>query len=191
MIYSLSGKLIAKKSNFAVVETGGIGFKVSICLRTLRQLPKAGSKIKLLTYLHVSQNGAEIYGFLTEKELEFFELLITINGIGPKAAMKILEVMKIENLMAAVKQGRSDLLVKAAGIGSKKAARIILELSGKIKQEKSGDIEEMESNLKVEKVLRSLGYKQNEIQEAVKQISPKAKTLEEKVRSSLRIIAGK
>ena len=191
MIYSLSGKLTAKKPTFASIEVSGIGFKIFICLRTYKQLPKTGSKIKLLTHLNISQNGAEIYGFLDEKELEFFELLNTINGIGPKAALKVLDIMKIDSLMAAISQGRIDLLTKAAGIGSKRAARIILELNGKIKHSRSEDeIAEMESNIKLDQVLRSLGYKQKEIQETLKHIPIKLKTVEERLKAALKILSN-
>lgn len=192
MLYSLSGKLSLKKTDFVAIDVNGIGFKVWTCLRTFRELPKVGDKIDMFCHFHIHQNGMDLYGFLEEKELDFFELLLTISGIGPKAALKIMEVMKVDNLLAAVSKGRTDLLTKAAGIGAKKAARIILELSEKINSGKTGgDIEQIESNMKIEEALKPLGYKQNEIREAIKHISPEAKTVEEKLKESLRILGGK
>src|SRR3989344_3118815 len=103
MIYSLFGKLILKKPAFAVIETGVIAFKVFTSPKTWRQLPKIGSKTKLFTYFYTYQNGSLIYGFVDEKEKEIFELLTSVNGIGPKAALKIIGSMRLSNLLSAVK----------------------------------------------------------------------------------------
>lgn len=185
MIYSLAGKLIVKKSDWAVVETSGAGFKVLISERASRALPKTGSRVKLFCHLHSSENDICLYGFLSEEDLKIFELLTSINGIGPKAALKVLGVMKPEQLLAAIKSGRSDLLIKAAGVGSKKANRIILELKDKISKAiklKPGDDAELESDLKLEGVLKSLGYRKEEIKNALRSMPAKAKTIEEKLK---------
>ena len=187
MIYSISGKLTAKKQNFAVAEANGIGFKIFIGLRTLRQLPKIGEKASFFCYTSVKQDGIELYGFLTEKELEIFELLLSADGVGPKAGMKILDIAKIDSLLAAIKQGRSDLLTKAAGIGDKKAQRIVLELKDKIKHYKSDEeVALMETDADIEKALRNLGYKQAEIREAVKNIPQKVKKIEDRLKAALK-----
>ena len=192
MIYSISGKLIIKKPQFAVVEASGIGFKILISNRTFRQLPKIGKGVKLFSHLHIYDSNAEIYGFSEERELEIFELLISINGIGPKAGLKILGVLKADNLLAAVKGGRSDLLVKAAGVGAKKANRIVLELKDKIGREiKLGKADDIETDLKLEEILRSLGYKKAEIEIAAKNINPKLKTLEERLKATLKNLSTK
>ncbi len=189
MISSLSGKLIIKKSELAVLEVNGIGFTLLISERTSRQLPKVGSRVRVFTYLHVSENALALYGFIAEDELRIFELLTSINGIGPKAAMRVLGVMKPENLGAAIKSGRSDLLVKAAGVGSKKANRIILELKDKIGKTikgKLGDGAEIDTELKLEGVLKSLGYRKEEIKNALRTMPAKAKTIEEKLKIALK-----
>src|SRR3989344_4786490 len=189
MIRSLSGKLILKKPEFAVLEVHGIGFSVLISERTSRLLPKIGSRVRIFTHLHVSENAIALYGFITEDELKIFELLTSINGIGPKAAMRVLGVMKPENLGAAIKSGRSDLLIKAAGVGSKKANRIILELKDKIGKTikgKIGDGAEIDIDLKLEGVLKSLGYRKEEIKDALRTIPIKTKTIEEKLRAALK-----
>jgi len=192
MISSLSGKLTIKKPELAVIETNGIGFTILVSERTSRQLPKAGSRVRVFTYLHISENAIALYGFITEDELKTFELLTSINGIGPKAAMRVLGVMKPENLGAAIKSGRSDLLIKAAGVGSKKASRIILELKDKIGKTikgKVGDDAEIDTDLKLEGVLKSLGYKKEEIKDALRIIPIKAKTIEEKLRAALKSLS--
>ncbi len=192
MIHHISGKLVSKKNQSAVIEANGIGFKLLISKRTSRALPKEGSRAKLFSYLHLYENNPTLYGFLSEKELQVFELLNSINGIGPKASLRIMDVMKPENLLSAVGQGRSDLLTKAAGVGAKKAARIILELKDKIIEEVAkGDIPAAESDAKLEGVLRSLGYRKEEIREVIRSINPREKTFEAKLKSALKFMAKK
>jgi len=190
MLYSLSGKLIMKKSRFAVIEANGFGFKIFISSRTFRKLPKLNSRIKLFCYIYHYQNGTELYGFFEEKEREIFELLNSISGVGPKAALKILDEIKIDNLLNAIRRGQADILTKAGGIGKKKATRIILELSDKIKQHKINiDDSLIEVNSELEEILKSLGYKRKDIYRAINQIPSKAKTLQERIRFALKIIS--
>ena len=190
MIYSLFGKLIVKKQNFAIIEVNGIGFKIFVSSETARKLPKIKERISLFCYTSVKQDGIELYGFLTEKELEIFELLLSADGVGPKAGLKILGITKIDSLLAAIKQGRSDLLTMAAGIGDKKAQRIVLELKDKIKQYKSDDeVALMETDADIGKALRNLGYKQAEIRETIKNIPSKIKKIEERIKAALKILS--
>jgi len=192
MLYSLSGKLTIKKPSFLVLETAGMGFKVLISSRTFRQMPKINSRIKIFCFVHNYQNGADLYGFLSEKELEIFELLNSISGVGPKAGLKILNEMRPESLLAAISRGRSDLLTKTAGVGQKKANRIILELADKIKKQKSeAEIGQMEFEFDLEEILKSLGYKQNQIREVIRKIPIKAKTIQEKIKFALKFLSGK
>jgi len=206
MLYSLSGKLIIKKPQFVVIEVNGFGFKIFISSRTLRKLPKLNNRIKLFCYAYHYQNGTELYGFLEEKEREIFELLNSISGVGPKAALKILDEMRPELLLAAISCGKTDLLIRATGVGVKKANRIILELADKIKKQKieahsagvstelsrmssgQAEIKQMESDFELEEILKSLGYKRNEIHKAISQLPQKAKTLQEKIKFALKIL---
>ncbi|MEE8131460.1 MAG: Holliday junction branch migration protein RuvA [Candidatus Paceibacterota bacterium] len=192
MIHSLSGKLITKKSYFAAIEVNGIGFKVFISSKTFRALPRPGLRVRLFCYFYVRQDGAELYGFLKEEELNFFELLTSITGVGPKMALKILSVANINRLIAAVNQQRTDLLVKASGVGRKTANRIILELSDKIKSKKDEELLSlMESDSDIEEALKGLGYKQREIQEALKKIPSKIKKIEERLKMALKMMSRK
>ncbi len=191
MIYSISGKLIVKNRQLAVIETAGLGISVLITSKTFYKLPKEGSKTKLFCYLHSSQNGIELYGFFDRQEREVFEMLNSINGIGPKAALKILSEMKAENLLSAISRGKSEILTKTAGIGAKKASRIILELGDKIKKQKIIEDGSFETDSELEEVLMTLGYKKNEIRGAMEKVSPKLKTLQEKLKATLKILSGK
>ncbi len=192
MIYSLSGKIIVKKSNLVVIETAGIGFKVAVSQRTGHALPKVGSPARIFCAVSVNRDGIEICGFSDEKELEIFELLNNINGVGPKSALSILSALKIEKLLAAINQGRADLLAKSGGIGRKKAERIILELKDKIKSKRGDDLLPlMEADTEIESALKNLGYKRPEIKEALKNIPPKLKKTEERLKAALKFLIRK
>ncbi len=192
MIYSISGKLIAKTRQFAAVDVAGLGIKVSITQKTFQKLPKIGEKVNLLCYFHSSQNGFELYGFFDQQERDVFEMLNSINGIGPKAALKILSEMKAESLLSAISKGKNEILTKTAGIGAKKASRIILELSDKIKNQKLSETDDnFEVDSELEEVLKTLGYKQKQIREASEKISPKLKTLQDRLKAALKILSGR
>ncbi len=192
MISFLAGKIEAKTQNYVVLNVNGIGFKISISSRTSRNAPKVGTKIKLFCVTILTRENIELYGFLAQKELEIFELLNSINGIGPKAALKILNEMRPESLLAAISRGKAELLTRAAGVGAKKANRIILELKDKIKKQESDfEIGQMEFDFELEEILKSLGFKQNQIREAIRKIPPKSKTLQEKIKSALKILSNK
>ena len=198
MISFLQGKVEFKTQKYAVLNVNGIGFKISVSSRTSRNLPKIGTKIKLFCATILTRENIELYGFLSQPELEIFELLNSISGIGPKAGLKILNEMRPESLLTAISRGRSDLLTKATGVGSKKASRIILELADKIKKQKSEtlrlgseQVRQMEFEFDLEEILKSLGYKQNQAREAIRRIPLKSKTLQEKIKSALKILSGK
>ncbi len=190
MIYSLSGKLIVKKPQFVVVEVNGIGFKVFASTRTLKNIPKINSKIKLFCSFRVRQEMPEIYGFFDEKELEIFELLNSISGVGPKSALGILSKLKIEKLLHAINQGRADAISASWGIGKKKAERIVLELKDKIKKSAfSGDADTFDSDKDIKSALKNLGYKQKEIEEALEQIPPKIKKTEDRLKTVIKFLS--
>ncbi len=192
MISFLAGKVEFKTQKYVVLNINGIGFKISISSRTSRNLPKIGTKIKLFCATILTRENIELYGFLSQSELEIFDLLNSINGIGPKAGLKILNEMRPESLLSAISRGKAELLTRAAGVGAKKANRIILELKDKIKRKESEfEIGQMEFDFDLEEILKSLGYKQNQAREAIRKIPPKLKTLQEKIKSALKILSGK
>ena len=191
MLYSLSGKLIAKKNGFAIIEANGIGLKILVSDRTYRGLPAVGTKTKFFCFLNIHQGGIEIYGFLNEKELELFELLNAAPKIGPKSALAILGKFSQESLVAAINKGRADLLAQASGVGRRKAERLILELKDKFKKEKSGGFLPQESDSEIKTVLKNLGYRQKEIEESMKSLPEKPEKLEERIKLALKILSKK
>lgn len=193
MIYLVSGKVVFKNPDFTVIETGGIGYKIFISPKTSKELPKAGAKTKLFCFHRVIDGQSpELFGFLSQNELEVFEQLISVSGIGPKSALNILGAMKIEKLLAAVEHNRADLLSKSWGIGRKKAERIVIELRDKIKKIKiKGDVALLEADSDLKAALKNLGYDQKEIEHALSRISEKLKKTEERLKEALKFLNQK
>ena len=132
MIYHVKGELSYAEPTFAVVDCNGVGFKCFISLTTLRELPLPGKEVKLYTYMSVREDAMDLFGFFTVDELEAFKLLISVNGIGPKAAMAILSVLPPDRLAIAVSGGDVRAIQAAQGVGKKTAERVVLELKDKM-----------------------------------------------------------
>ena len=189
MIYSLSGQLLSKKENFIVVNAGGVGYKVFITNKTGKNLPAIGDSVNLYSYLHVKEDALDLYGFLNEPDLNLFEKLIQVNGVGPKTALGVMSIASSDNLIAAINEGKIDLLTRASGIGKKTGERIILELKGKLAALHSADtVKLMESDLDLEEALVSLGYSKQQAQRSIAQVGNKIKGLEARLMAALKII---
>jgi len=192
VIYSISGKLAAKGENFTVVEAAGLGLKIFTNHRNLEKLPPIGSEVKFFTYLYLREDGLELYGFATSEELNFFELLNSVAGVGPKSALSVLEIAELKNLAAAIKEERPDLLTRASGIGRKTAGRIILELKNKVQADKTeAVIKKMESDSDLVDTLVGLGYRKEQAKAALAKVDEKVIDLEERLKAALRILGGK
>lgn len=185
MISYLRGTLIENTIEYTVLEVGGIGYKVLTPATVALSLNQTGSEIKLFTYLHVREDILQLYGFLQKEDLNSFELLLSVSGIGPKGALAILSFLSSERLYSAILNEDIGLLSKVPGIGKKTAQRMVLELKDKVKKLSIGtDIaqkdeipslyEEFEDD--AIEALIALGYQRNE---AVKAVG-KAKGLEYK-----------
>lgn len=136
MFYCITGKLIHKEPNLAVVECGGVGYK---CLTTNSTLARLDfTEVTLYTYLHVTENALDLFGFQDLSELNCFKMLISVSGVGPKAALSILSGMTPERFALTVASGDAKLLTKSQGIGPKIAQRIVLELKDKVSK---GDVQ--------------------------------------------------
>ncbi|MBO4212589.1 MAG: Holliday junction branch migration protein RuvA [Clostridia bacterium] len=132
MFYYVKGILAYCDPNCAVIDAGGVGYKMTISQNTFSALPKLGENAKLYTWLSVREDGVELFGFAKEDELSAFKLLIGVSGVGPKVALGVLSFLTPEKLALAVSSEDSKTLAKANGVGSKTAARIVLELKDKM-----------------------------------------------------------
>ena len=142
MYYYIKGELVAATLNMAVVDAGGVGYKMTVSENTYRALPRRGDKapvVTLYTYLSVREDGIELFGFVSERELSSFKMLLSVSGVGPKAAMAILSLLTPEKFALAVCTEDKKTIAKANGVGPKTAARIILELRDKLMKETSID----------------------------------------------------
>lgn len=184
MISKITGQIIHKTDKFIVVETNGIGYKV-FATTELLSIAKLEAEIKIWTYLAVRENALDLYGFFDKKELDFFELLITISGIGPKTALGILNVATVDSLRKAISSGETAHLTKVSGLGKKVADKIVLELKGKL-----GSYEEVHLGLKEEidalEALKSLGYSHREARESLQEIDKSLTTTSDRVKAALK-----
>lgn len=183
MIGSINGKILHKSDKFVIIETNGVGYKINISPDTLSKLGEESAF--LWTHLHVREDIMDLYGFTDRNELNFFEMLIGISGIGPKGALAILGVASIETLKKAIASSDTSYLTKISGIGKKTAEKIILELRDKMGEESEGG--SLQHELDALEALKSLGYSQNEARDALKKI-PHGTDTNTKVREALKIL---
>ena len=132
MFYSVTGNIIKTFASATAVECSGVAFKINTSLNTLKKIGSEGNKVTLYTYLSVREDALDLFGFYDEDELECFKLLISVSGVGPKAAISILSLMSPEKFASAVIAGDQKAISKAPGIGTKTAARLVLELKEKL-----------------------------------------------------------
>jgi holliday junction DNA helicase RuvA len=132
MIAHLRGKLLAKRPNQAIVETGGVGYDVTVSVPTFLDLPGVGGEVGLHVHTHVREDQIALYGFLGLAEKHLFEKLITVSGIGPKLAITILSGMAADEMVGAIRSNDVARLTRIPGIGKKTAERMVLELRDKL-----------------------------------------------------------
>ncbi|MGI9103237.1 MAG: Holliday junction branch migration protein RuvA [Terriglobales bacterium] len=132
MIAHLRGRLILKHPNQAVIETGGVGYDVTISVPTFSELPMAGKEVSLHIHTHVREDAIALFGFLRAEEKQLFEKLISVSGIGPKLAITILSGMATADMVSAIRGNDVARLTRIPGIGKKTAERMVLELRDKL-----------------------------------------------------------
>ncbi|MBV9182431.1 MAG: Holliday junction branch migration protein RuvA [Acidobacteria bacterium] len=132
MIAHLHGKLLARHPNQVILDTGGVGYDVTISVPTFSELPPLGSEIALHIHTHVREDQISLYGFLRAEEKHLFEKLLTVSGIGPKLAITLLSGMPAEEMVTAIRGNDLARLTKIPGIGRKTAERMVIELRDKL-----------------------------------------------------------
>lgn len=132
MFYSITGRVVHRDTQSVALETGGVAFQCSTTLSTLKTIGEKGSTATLYTYLNVREDALDLFGFATEQELECFKLLISVSGVGPKAALSILSELTPDKLALCLATGDSKSITRAQGVGPKLAQRVVLELKDKL-----------------------------------------------------------
>ncbi len=197
MIYNLKGKLTVCDVNFIVVECGGVGFKCFTTLNTVKQIGKVGSEVNVFTYLSVREDAMDLYAFATPAELDAFKLLITVSGIGPKAAASILSELTPDRLALCIASGDAKSITAAQGVGKKTAERVVLELKDKmngiVSESVSSSVNNassVESSSASEAVaaLVALGYSQSDAAVVVGSLD-KSMSVDEMIRHGLKQLA--
>lgn len=200
MLYSVKGELIHKELSLAVVECGGVGYACKTTAATISQLGSIGSKVSLFTYLYVREDALELFGFGTLAELGCFKMLITVSGVGPKAALSILSDISPERFALCVATGDAKSLTRAQGIGVKLAQRIVLELRDKVTKEQLAAGVSLPAYDTAEQAARGnageaisalvvLGYPQSEAARVIGKLAPET-PVEDMIRHGLKALAG-
>ena len=202
MFYYIKGELVHTDPTTAVVDCSGIGYKMTISKNTLSHLTRLGEKVCLYTYFYVREDALDLVGFYSEAELEAFKLLITVSGVGPKAALAILSVLTPEKFALAVAMGDSKAIAKAQGVGGKTAARVVLELKEKVAKTFPAESASAETAEPITEelvfgntdeaisALMVLGYSRQEAQAALKGVDPLL-SLEDMIKAALRKMGPK
>lgn len=199
MIYSLKGILLTAENNFLVVECAGVGYKCLTSLYTQSTLSgKIGREVTVYTYMNVRQDAVDLFGFSDKTELEYFKLLTSVSGVGPKAALAILSQFPAEKLAILITSGDSKSLTAASGIGKKTAERIVLELKDKISKgsfRQSGssfeNVPVQGSNIsEATKALATLGFSAGDVVPILSALSPET-SVEEMINTALKSMAKK
>lgn len=200
MFYYIEGNVAHMESGLAVIDAGGVGYACNTSLNTISKIEK-GKRARLYTYTHIREDIFDIYGFVTQEELASFKMLLSISGVGPKAAISILSIANPGQLAMAVITGDEKILTQAPGIGKKIAQRIILELKDKMKKEQleaasavgdqSGVSVRFSSNAtEAAAALGVLGYSSQETAAAMRGINTDELSVEEIVRLALKNMMG-
>ncbi len=190
MLAKIKGKLEYIKDNYAIIMAGDLGYKVFAAAYTLGKL--AGQEnVELFLHTHVKEDALELYGFLNQEELDMFELLISINGVGPKSGLGILTVAVPNTIKTAILNEDASVLTRVSGIGKKTAERIILELRNKIADLPAGEKEEAVSDMDAIEALASMGYSAAEAREALKAVPKEVKEVGERIKAALKNLGKK
>ncbi|MBO5845834.1 MAG: Holliday junction branch migration protein RuvA [Clostridia bacterium] len=204
MFYYIRGKLAHLDPAYAVIDAGGVGYKLTISASTHSQMPPHRSvserpEVTLYSYMAVREDGIELFGFATEEELDSFKLLITVSGVGPKAAISILSLLSPQKLALAICTDDKKTISKANGIGPKTAARIVLELKDKLKKVTPFDGEDILDARDIElsggsadkrsdaiSALTVLGYTRGEAESVIRKIDISALEVDDIIKEALK-----
>jgi holliday junction DNA helicase RuvA len=184
MFGHITGKIYDLRGTRVIVKVGGVGFVIHSTPSYLTKL-KTNQEASFWTHTAVRETSIDLYGFETEEELRVFELLITVSGVGPKSGLAILSVAGVKSIEEAVATKDTSSLTKISGIGRKTAEKIVLELDGKLVSSQKGNRQASE-DVDVFEALKSLGYRERDIQDALKKLPKDLTGTNEKIKYVLK-----
>lgn len=193
MISFLRGRIINKGLNYVIIETANIGYQV-FCGETLLNDLRLDSEVEIYTHHHIREEANDLYGFKALEDLELFELLLTVSGVGPKSALGILSIATSGDIKEAIIRGDANLLTKVSGIGKKTAERLVLELKTKIIRSGGLSITINSASLAGSDeidALMSLGYSLSEARAALNSVDPGVIDSGERVKAALKKMTRK
>lgn len=189
MIGQLTGAISYRGDKFVILDVGGVGYRINVSLETLKRLKSERQELKFWTHLVVRENALDLYGFLGREELNFFALLISVSGIGPKSALSILSLAPPATLEKAIGAGDATYLTKVSGIGRKSAEKIVLELKdklGSITWNSKDESASRRSEAEAVEALQALGYSLREAREALKNVPDSVSDTSDKIKLALK-----
>ncbi len=187
MIAHLSGTVIDSDERSLTLSVAGVGYKVYATADTIAKASKQDA-VSLWTHHVVREDALDLYGFPTKEERGFFQLLITVSGVGPKTALGIINVATIPSLRKAIVTGEAGHLTKVAGLGKKTVDKILLELKGKLGVEEESDTASLRGEIDALEALKALGYKHHEAREALQDIPASVVDTGERVKAALKAL---
>ena len=188
MIGRIQGTVVKVGAGYCIVGDA-IGYKIALAQETLASL-REGSSAALWTHLAVREDALDLYGFASESDLRFFELLLTVPGVGPKSALGILNVASADTLRSAIARGNDAYLTNVSGIGKKTAQKILLELKDKVGAASDEDNARLKGDEEALEAMRSLGYTAHEARETLKKVPAEISGSRERLREALKILGG-
>ncbi|MBI2628239.1 MAG: Holliday junction branch migration protein RuvA [Candidatus Niyogibacteria bacterium] len=192
MIGRLKGKIIFREQKRLILDVNGVGYALYVSLDAFKKISRQTENQEIIfwTHLHVREDALQLYGFLEKAEVEFFEMLIAISGVGPKSAIGILGIASLDLLKRAIASGDTSYLSKVSGIGRKTAEKIVLELRDKLGRAAGAGSEDavIKGEEDVFDALQALGYSLREARDVLKEIPPEAEGTEARIRAALKLL---
>jgi Holliday junction DNA helicase RuvA len=185
MIGYLKGTIVFQDTKSIILNVSGVGYKIYTNTATTENATQ--KEVEFWTHLAVRETALDLYGFQTREELGFFELLLTVSGIGPKSAIGILNIASLQNLRHAIATGDTAHLTKVSGIGKKNAEKIVIELKDKL-EHLGGTGTSLSDDIDTLEALKSLGYGERESREALKKVGEE-KSTGEKIKKAMKFLS--
>lgn len=194
MINFLRGKTLLKRDDYVILDVMNVGYKVFVNSALLSELV-TGEEAEIYIYHHVKEDISALYGFRNMEELDLFEMLLSISGIGPKSAIGVLTIANVSDIKDSIARGDSGLLIKVSGIGKKTAERVVLELQDKvgglvISGESVAGVASADSRISSSSdeidALLTLGYSLQQARDALRKVDPEIQESGERIKEALK-----